>query len=309
LRNSFPNARLNNNVIEGLSNEKVTSADASYIIRAPKLKARLTGYYSKVQNATESSFFFADGVAIDDGDPNTDDATSNFVAETVTGINKKNIGGELGIEYQITSTIKLTASAAYGQYTYDNNPTVTLSKDAIASQTNQNPITDFGTAKLKGYKLPGMPQEAYSLGIEYRDPHFWWIGANANYLASNYIDVAPLTRTDNFFRNPTDPFNLPFTDINDDRARELLKQEKFDNFYLVNLTGGKSWRIKNTTIGTFASINNVFDVTYKTGGFEQARNANYKELNQDVSSGTPAFAPKYFYGFGRTYFVNLYVNF
>jgi hypothetical protein len=31
-------------------------------------------------------------------------------------------------------------------------------------------------------------------------------------------------------------------------------------------------------------------------------------VNQDVSSGTPSFAPRYFYGYGRTYFLNLYVN-
>jgi hypothetical protein len=61
--------------------------------------------------------------------------------------------------------------------------------------------------------------------------------------------------------------------------------------------------------GFFASISNVLDETYKTGGFEQARNANYRQLNQDVSSGTPAFGPKYFYGYGRTYFVNIYLNF
>ena len=63
------------------------------------------------------------------------------------------------------------------------------------------------------------------------------------------------------------------------------------------------------TFGFFASVNNVLDIKYKTGGFEQARNANYRQLNQDVSSGTPSFAPKYFYGYGRTYFVNLYLNF
>jgi hypothetical protein len=78
---------------------------------------------------------------------------------------------------------------------------------------------------------------------------------------------------------------------------------------LLNLNGGKSWKIGNKIIGFFASINNLADVTYKTGGFEQARNANFRQLNQDVSSGTPAFAPKYFYGYGRTYFVNLYLNF
>lgn len=303
MRNVFPNARINNNTVEDIDSENITSADLSYVIRAPKFKARLTGYFSKIKNATETSFFFADGVSFDDGDPNTEDATSNFVAETVTGIDKKNIGAELGLEYQVTSTIKATASAAYGQYTYDNNPTVSLNNDALATSVN------FGEAKLKNYRLPGTPQEAYSVGLEYRDPKFWWIGANANYLASNYIDVAPLLRTNNFFSNPADPFGLPFTDINEARAEQLLKQEKFDDFYLVNLSGGKSWRIQGKTIGFFATVNNVFDVTYKTGGFEQARNANYRELNQDVSSGTPVFAPKYFYGYGRTYFVNLYVQF
>ena len=62
------------------------------------------------------------------------------------------------------------------------------------------------------------------------------------------------------------------------------------------------------TIGIFATINNLLDVRYKTGGFEQARNANFRELNQDLASGTPAFAPRYFYGFGRTYFFNFYIN-
>lgn len=310
LRNVFPNARISNNMIEGVDHENIVSADASYIIRAPKFKARLTGYFAKIKDATETSFFFGEGI-FEDADGAGGDESDAFVAETLTHVDKKHIGGELGLEYQITSTIKVLASAAYGQYTYDSNPTVTLNRDALSTIENPNPIVNFGEAKLKNYRLPGTPQEAYSIGVEYRDPKFWWIGANANYLASNYIDVAPLLRTDNFFRNPTDAFGLglPFSDIDDATAKSLLKQQRFNDFTLVNLTGGKSWRIDGKTLGFFASVNNVFDVTYKTGGFEQARNANYRELSQDFGSGTPAFAPKYFYGYGRTYFVNLYVQF
>ena len=307
LRNVFPNARLNNNSIEGLAGESITSMDASYVVRTPKFKSRFTAYYTNIKNATETSFFFGEGIFDDDGG----DGGDAFVAETTTNIEKLNIGAELGMEYQITSTIKLTANAAYGEYTYNNNPSVSLNNDNLASPTNTNPTLDFGTAKLKGYRLAGGPQTATSIGIEYRDPKFWWIGANANYLANNYLDVSALLRTDNFFKNPQDPYglSLPFPEATDARAKELLKQKRFDDFTLINLTGGKSWRINTTTIGFFASINNVFDVVYKTGGFEQARNANFREVNQDVSSGTPAFAPRYFYGYGRTYFVNLYVNF
>ncbi|UOK43083.1 MULTISPECIES: TonB-dependent receptor [Flavobacterium] len=309
LRNTFPNARVNNNIVPGLRNETVSSADASYILRTPKVKARLTAFYSKIENATETSFFFADGVTIDDGNPDAADETSNFVAETVTGIDKKNIGAEFGIEYQVTSTIKATATASYGEYTYDNNPNVALTVDAQGSSFNLAPVTNYGEAKIKNYYQAGMPQKAASFGLEYRDPHFWWIGANVNYLADRYLDIAPILRTDNFFKNPESTNGNPFPEATEERARQLLKQEKFDDLTLVNLSGGKSWKIGKQMIGFFASLNNVFDIKYKTGGYEQARNASYRELNQDVSSGTPAFAPKYFYGYGRTYFVNLYINF
>jgi hypothetical protein len=307
LRNVFPNARLNHNAIEGLTAENIASMDVSYIIRTPKFNSRITAFYTNIKNATETSFFFAEGIFDDDNG----DGGDAFVAETTTNIEKLNIGAELGIEYQITPTIKLTANTAYGEYTYNNNPRVSLNNDNLASSTNTNPTIDFGTAKLKGYRLAGGPQTATSIGIEYRDPKFWWIGANANFLANNYLDVSSLLRTDNFFKNPLDPYGLgfPFPEATADRAAELLKQKRFDDFTLCNLVGGKSWRINTTTIGFFTSVNNVLNVVYKTGGFEQSRNANFREVNQDVSSGTPAFAPRFFYGYGRTYFINLYVNF
>jgi CarboxypepD_reg-like domain len=304
MKNAFPNVRINDNVVENIQSETISSADVSYIIRAPKLKTRVTAYFSKIENTTENAFFFADGI----GDDVDNDGA--FVAETLTGLDKKNIGAELGIEYNLTSTIKLTASAAYGEYTYDSDPNVSYNQDSKATPTNLYPKIDFGEAKLKGYKQPGAPQQAASFGVEYRDPKFWFIGANANYLSNSYIDVAPITRTLKFFDDRSFGNNaIPFNNATPERVKELLKQEKFDAIQMINLTGGKSWRVSGKTFGFFASVNNLLDFKYKTGGFEQARNANFRELNQDVSSGTPSFAPKYFYGNGRTYFVNLYINF
>ncbi len=192
MRNTFANARLNNNITPDLVNESVMSADASYVIRTPKLKARLTGFASKIQNATEISFFYAENISDNEGDEDS------FISEILTGINKKNIGAELGIEYNLTSTIKVLGSAAYGEYIYDNNPNLKTNDDALATSPDAQTITDFGKAYLKDYRLPGMPQTAYSFGLEYRDPHFWWIGANVNYLDNNYLDVSNISRTDNF---------------------------------------------------------------------------------------------------------------
>ena len=304
IRNTFPNARLNNAIVDGLQSEAINSLDATYIFRSPKLKTRLTAYYSTIKNATRTSFFYAEGI-FDNGAGFTN--TNAFVSQTLTHLDRKNIGAELSFEYQITTTVKTTLSAAYGKFTYDNNPNVTISNDAVATVDNTKPSFDFGTALLKNYKQAGTPQQAYSFGLEYRDPKYWWIGTNANYLADSYIDVTPITRTSGFYTNPASGFTFP--EATEERAATLLKQEKFDPIVLVNLIGGKSWRIKTKTLGLFASVNNLLDSKYKTGGYEQARNANFRQLNQDVSSGTPSFGNKYFYGYGRTYFVNLYFNF
>ncbi|MFV7233875.1 carboxypeptidase-like regulatory domain-containing protein [Flavobacterium sp. ZB4R12] len=304
IRNTFPNSRLNNRIVDDLKSENISSLDGSYIYRSPVFKARITAYYTLIKNATQTSFFYAEGIFDDGAGYNN---TSAFVSQTLTHLNKKNLGAELSLEYQLNPTLKTTFSAAYGKYTYDSNPNLTVTNDAEASIENTNPVFDFGTALLKNYKQAGMPQQAYSMGIEYRDPKFWWIGANINYLANSYIDVSPIARTNHFYTNPASGFNFP--EATEETGRELLQQEKFDPTTLLNITGGKSWRIYGKNVGLFASINNVLNTTYKTGGYEQARNANFRQRNQDVSSGTPSFGNKYFYGYGRTYFVNLAINF
>jgi Carboxypeptidase regulatory-like domain len=306
LRNTYTNSRSNQDIInvnssgtiisgEGITEEKITSVDASYIFRSPIVKAKLTGFYTTIKDANEISFFYADGIGgfFDDNDI----AQSNeFISEVLQGINKKHIGAELGIEAQVTPTIKLKAAGSFGQYTYDNNPNLYVSAD---DQT-----VEFGEATLKDYKLAGGPQKAYSVGFEYRDPDYWWIGATANFFDDTYVDVSPLVRSSNFYQ---DVDGLPFNDYDPDLARELLRQEKFDSYMVVNIIGGKSWKIGEYFIGLFGSIGNVFNSQYRTGGYEQGRNANYRQLRDDKALNTPVFGPKYWYGRGTNYFVN--VNF
>lgn len=309
LRNTYTNSRSNHDIIninssgtiisgEGITEEKITSVDASYIFRSPIVKAKLTGFYTTIKDANEISFFYADGVGgfFDDNDI----AQSNeFISEVLQGIDKRHIGAEFGIEAQVTPTIKLKAAGSFGQYTYDNNPNLYVSAD---DQT-----VSFGVATLKDYKLAVGPQKAYSVGFEYRDPDYWWFGATANFFDDTYVDVSPLVRSSNFYKDPLD--GLPFNDYDEDLARELLRQEKFDNYMVVNLIGGKSWRVGEYFIGFFASIGNVFNTEYRTGGFEQGRNANYRELRDDKALNTPVFGPKYWYGRGTNYFVNLNFRF
>jgi hypothetical protein len=299
LRNSFSNSRENNNTVENLTSEKVLSADASYVYRGPFLQAKLTGYYTKIQDATEISFFFADGI----GGDNT-----AFVQEILSGIDKKHFGAEFGVEAQVTPTIKLKAAGNFGQYIYDNNPNLYLTTENNTRSQDAGFIDgrkDFGASNLKNYKLAAGPQTAYSVGFEYRDPDYWFVSATANFFDNVYVDIAPLTRTSNF----ADDGGIPFNDYDEEIARQLLQQERFDNYMVVNMIGGKSWKIGNQYISLFASIGNIFDTKYKSGGFEQGRNANYRQLKEDKSLDIPVFGNKYWFGRGTTYFLSLNYRF
>lgn len=303
IRNTFANVRVNNLIVPSNKKEDIFSIDGSYILRTPRLKARVTGYLSEIRNSTEINFYFANGSGIKDAEGNLENSGNNFVSEILSGIDKRQLGFELGSEYQITPTLKATAAAALGQAFYISNPNVTLSTD------NQTRVFDYGEAALKKYKLSNGPQTALSLGLEYRDPKFWFVGANLNYMADAYTDISALRRTRNFVIDPTTP-GQPFTDLDNDKLHQILKQEKLADFTIVNITGGKSWRLPNRTIvGFFASINNVFNKEYKTGGFEQARNANYAEEVKNNRGSYNLFGNKYFYGYGRNFFVNVYYNF
>ncbi|MFS4482569.1 carboxypeptidase-like regulatory domain-containing protein [Hyunsoonleella sp. 2307UL5-6] len=300
LRNTFSNSRENHNVVPNITEEKILSTDLSYIFRSPIIKAKITGYYTKIQDANEISFFFADGIGGDN---------VAFIQEILQGIDKQHIGGELGIEAQVTPTIKLKGVASVGQFTYANNPNLFLTTEADDESVAAGFVDgfkDFGTSNLKNYKIAAGPHRAYSMGFEYRDPDFWWFGATVNFFTNTYIDVSPLTRSSNF---TTDFDGNTFNDYDENLARELLRQERFDDYMVVNLIGGKSWKIGNKYISIFASVNNLLDAVFRTGGFEQGRNANFRQLRDDQALDIPVFGSKYWYGRGATYFLNVNYRF
>lgn len=296
IRNSFSNSRENNDVVKGLASEKITTADISYFLRTPIVQARFTGYYSGFNDGTEISFFYADGIyGIDNAE------TSAFVQEVLTGVEKENVGLEIGISANVTPTIKLKSAISIGEYIYSNNPELYLTSNDLQEDLS------FGPSYLKNYHVAGGPQRAASIGFEYRNPDYWWFSATGNTFSKGYLDISPLARTSNFSTDPTD--GLPFNDYNPELARELLAQEEFDNYFLLNAVGGKSWKIGDYYLGFFATIKNILNTEYKTGGFEQSRNANYRTLLEDKARETPVFGPKYWFGYGTSYYLNMYVRF
>ena len=299
LQNTFINPRENNQIVPDIESEYISTVDVNYYLRLPKLTGRVSGFYTRFQNTTDVNFFFVDaGVG------------SDFVQEVLTNLDKLHKGIELGLEYQLSSAVKLTAVAAVGKYLYASDPNVVINFDTAGAEEdliNQKGNIDLGLAKIKDYKLAQGPQRAFAFGIEYRDPKYWWVSMTANYLADNYANISTITRTQSFYLDPET--GQSFSDATDENVKALLAQKPLDNFYLLNLVGGKSWLKKGKYISVFASINNLFDTVFRTGGYEQSRNGNFGQLQRDNLSGTPSFAPKYWYGYGRTFFLNVAFSF
>ena len=289
LNHIFVNIRNSNTLIPfGLKPETQITADGSYLIRAPYVKARLTGYVTKFENVTEKSYFFTQS--------RVGEESAGFVTQTMVGADKLHFGGEVGAEVQLTPSWKVTAVASVNQYTYTNNPYLFQSSD---KQLVGTPLVAY----LKDYRAGNTPEQVYSLGIEYQSPHYWWVGLTGNLFDKNYIAIAPSLRTENIYRDPNT--GSRYTHIDEQQVRDLLRQEKLPTLFLMNLSAGKSWRIKGNFLNVFLSVNNLLNTQFKTNGYEQARKGDYQSMLADRKNGYPTFGNKYFIGYGTTYYLNV----
>ena len=299
LQNIFINPRENNDIVPNFDTENVAAVDINYFGRLSHLTARVTAFYTRFMDTADVNFFFVDS-----------GFGSDFVQEVITGLDRLHKGIEIGLEYEVSTSVKLSLVGNVGDYRFASDPSVQINFDTAGPEEDlidAEGNIDLGIAKLKGLRVAQGPQTAFSLGVEYRDPKYWWLGATTNYLGNNYINISSITRTESFVVDPET--GEPFPEATVDNVSELLQQEMLDDVYLLNLVGGKSWLHKGKYISLFGSVNNLFGTVFRTGGYEQSRNGNYGQLRQDTLSGSPSFGPKYWYGFGRTYFLNLAINF
>ena len=270
--NSYVSARTRDFVVPNLKSETIYSGDLNYILRTPVIKLRATVYYTQFQDQTWTRSFYHD-------------ALHTFVNYSMTGLDQLNTGFELGVEANVSPTWTITAVAAKGQNIYTSRPTATITRDNDAID-----LVTGRTIYLKNYYVGGSPQNVASLGLKYSSPKYWFAQVKANYFGGIYLPVNPDRRSEEA---------LAGLYSDDMRVEGILAQEKLDDGFTIDLYGGKSWRINHKyNVGFSLSINNLLGTTdFKMSGYEQLRydNANINK-----------FPPKYYYMYGRTYFLNLY---
>ncbi len=274
-RNAYVSSRVRDHVIDGLTSETIMSGDLNYYIRAPRLKSRLTLFYTEFQDQTWSRSFYHDELR-------------TFVNYIMTGVDTRHMGVELGVDFTLTPTLTGHFVAGTGDYIYNSRPEVTIARD-----NDFQLIDEQRTVYLENYKIGGMTHTAASIGFRYNSPRYWFIGVDANYFDDIFIDINPDRRTAEAVEGLVS---------SDPQWSQLLDQEQMDNAVIFNMFGGRSWRIRyQYFVNLTVSVNNLLDTKdFSIGGFEQLR-YNTRDPNR--------FPSRYFYLYGRTYFVNLAFRF
>jgi hypothetical protein len=299
LQQVFINPRESDAVVSGQMPERLCGLELRYDLRSPVVRGRLGLFYTRMMDLADINFFFSDtGFG------------SDFVQEVITGLDQLHAGLELGLEYNFTSNIKASAVASVAKYRYASDPQVALYFDTAGNPDeliNREGRQDLGPAIFKGEALAAGPQTALSFGVEYHHPSYWWVGATANYMGDSYTHPSVLARTKSFDIDPET--GRVFPQATPEKIHELLSRKPIEGLYLLNLTGGKSWLKNGLYFSVFASVSNVFNLLFRSGGYEQSRNGNYGQWAGDQLSGSPSFGTKYWHGYGRTFFLNMAVGF
>ncbi|MFM2206815.1 MAG: hypothetical protein RL213_790 [Bacteroidota bacterium] len=278
--NAFVSPATRNTLVGNLSMEQVYSVEGGYLLKAPRIKAKVMGYYTRFVNGTDARRFYHEDF-------------QNFVNYSLTGICKRHTGVEIGAEMNLGGGISMTTVATIGQFIYDRRASGT------ATQDNKDTILiQDETIYWKNLRVANGPQDAYTLGFNYRSPKFWFLNVNLNYFDQIYADVNPARRT---------IAALDLVDQGSEKWVDILSQERLPGQYTMDFSAGYSYRLnnrfKNLKNQTFININlgvsNIFDNTsLVTTAFEQLR---FDFTDNNVNK----FPTKYGYGFGRTYFLNL----
>ena len=265
------------------TSETIKSVEAGYVLNAPKIRARISGYYTSFEDGMNVMSFYHD-------------VYQNFVNYALNNIDKVHFGGELGFEAKIMPNVTANGAVALGRYYYNSRQNSTTTLD------NTTGILSRDTIFAQDYRVGGTPQEAYSLGFTYRSPKFWTVSLTGNYFDQMWLDINPLRRTSSA---------VDGLDPKSELWNSILGQQQFKRQFTLDLFAYYSWKLpRNMAInkkGTFLvfnlGINNLLNnKDIITGGYEQLR-FDFQERNINK------FPPKYYYAYGLNYFASVALRF
>ena len=281
--NAYIAPRTRDFVQDNLKSEEIGSVEAGYVMNAPKFKLRATGYYTNFKNQLNVLTFY-------------NDEFQNFVNYAVSNIGKVHMGIEFGAEAKVYKGLSANAAAAVGKYYYNTRQFATVTADNSATVLSKDNVV-----YSKNFNVP-TPQQAYTIGLDYRSPKFWFINVNFNFFDDMYLDFNPIRRTESATSGVEEGSAL---------WHSIIDQTKLKSQYTLDAFAGYSWMMnrkfkslkKRTYLAFNLGVNNILDNrNIVSGGYEQLR-FDFAEKN------TNKFPDKRFYAYGINFFASVGLRF
>jgi hypothetical protein len=281
--NAFIAPRTRDFVQNNLKSEEMLTVEGGYVMNAPKLKLRATGYYTQFKNQLDVVTFYHDEYR-------------NFVNYATSNIGRVHTGFEFGAEAKIYKGLSLTGAAAIGKYYYNTRQNATVTTDNSAAVLSENEVI-----YSKNFYVP-TPQQAYTIGLDYRSPRFWFVNVNFNYFDKMFLSINPIRRTEAAVSGVTEGSQL---------WHQIVDQISLKPQYTLDLFAGYSWlmnrkfhNLKKRTFLVFnVGVNNLLDNReIVSGGFEQLR---FDFAQKNVNK----FPERRFYAYGINYFASMGIRF
>ena len=265
-RVAFASPQITNKFAKDLKSEDVFSAEVGYQLNTSWLHANINAFYSHLANVTEYSMYY-------------DDAENSFTYASITGIKKRFIGLEAGLNFKITSCfdIKMLGTISDAEYTNDADIIYMRSQDGSYKED---------VVLTEGIKEGCTPLTAGSIDLAYHKSG-WYIDLIGNYYDDIYLYYSPVTR----YRS---------NNIKADGTLNRYSQNEGHGGFMLDASIGKSIYVGKGQMSVNLMLTNILNNTdIVTGGMEQNRQdrRQYSDAS-DIRAYKFRYSPKKFYANG-----------
>ena len=323
---AFVSPEMTNDFVDNLKNEKIFSSELGYQFETSWLKANVSGYYNYLTDVSEWQNYF-------------DDIQGAFTYVSMTGIKKAYYGLEWGIKIKLNSAFSIRTIGTISEAKNMNNSSVRFMNSTEGTYHDD-------IVYNKNMREASTPLSAYNLTLSY-SAKGWFIDVAGNYYHRIYLGYAPVFRygtalearqtswTQFYDANHNQPNmgNDPSKYIvtgeqvyytaaqaaQDPSVQEgqllpgVIDQQKSNGGFMLDLSIGKSIRLKKGQLSINLSLSNVLNNTSLcTGGYEQGRMNFGGGLDADgnISVGSARLYkfdrnPKKFYAYGINGMLNI----
>jgi len=280
VKNLFVAPSYRNETIADAETVKIRGAELLYQWVSPQFSLNLTGYVTTFSGESEIRNFY-------------DDIEGEYVNLAMSAMDKIHGGAEWEAEWNATPRLSFLGVLSVGVYKYDSDPQITLYRDSDGKV-----ILSGATSFLSGYRLPGTPQTAGMLQVNYRTRSYWRFELSGKYTAHNYVSMNPVRRMNRALDRAGSP----------EIQREMAAQERLDDAFLLSLSVSKTFRLRNgNRIGLWVNMDNLLDDrSIRYSGYEQWR---FRRTSDGAGNTLRPFPSKYYYAYGANYYAMLSYTF